>query len=124
MTSEEKNFYHVNHERSWDIIVVSKGDKWFAYYWWYDIDHAPNFARQVDIHRKPGFDPLELFFNSQTKSIPFDTSLIKGSHGRPYNPETLEGYSLYVSNIDSDIQKDSDNSINAISIGKHLIDSI
>lgn len=124
MANEEKQFYHINHERAGDIIVVSKSDKWFAYYWWYDIDHAPNFARRVDIHRKPGYDPLELFFNSQTKSISFDTSLIKGSHGRPYNSETLEGYSLYVSNVNSDIQRDSDNSINATSIGKYLIDSL
>lgn len=124
MTNEEKQFYHVNHERSGDIIAVSKRDKWFGYYWWYDIDKAPNFARRVDIHRKPGYDPLELFFNSQTKSISFDTSLIKGSHGRPYNSETLEGYALYVSNVSSNIQRDSDNSINAISIGKYLIDSL
>lgn len=124
ITGEEKQFYHINHERSGDIIAVSKRDKWFAYFWWYDIDNAPNFTRRVDIHRKPGYDPLELFFNSQTKSISFDTSLIKGSHGRPYNPETLEGYSLYVSNTKSDIEKDSDNSINAISIGKQLIQSV
>lgn len=124
ITGEEKQFYHINHERSGDIIAVSKRDKWFAYFWWYDIDNAPNFTRRVDIHRKPGYDPLELFFNSQTKSISFDTSLIKGSHGRPYNPETLEGYSLYVSNTKTDIEKDSDNSINAISIGKQLIESV
>ena len=67
---------------------------------------------------------IKRFFNSQTKSISFDTSLLKGSHGRPYNPETLEGYSLYVSNTKTDIEKDSDNSINAISIGKQLIGSV
>lgn len=124
ITGKEKQFYHIDHERSGDIIAVSKRDKWFAYFWWYDIDNAPNFTRRVDIHRKPGYDPLELFFNSQTKSISFDTSLIKGSHGRPYNPETLEGYSLYVSNTKTDIEKDSDNTVNAISIGKQLIESV
>jgi len=35
----------------------------------------------VDIHRKPGYDPLELFFDPSTKTISLDTSLIKGSHG-------------------------------------------
>lgn len=123
ITNEEKKFFNINHERTGDIIAVSKRNKWFSYYWWYDKEHAPDFANRVDIHRKPGYDPLELFINPQTKSIPFETNLIKGSHGRPFNPQTLEGCSLYVSNVKSGIQRDSENAVNVVDIGKYLIGS-
>ena len=64
-------------------IIVSDEDKWFNYYYWNDVDLAPDFAFTVDIHNKPGYDPLELFFDPSTKTIPLDTTLIKGSHGFP-----------------------------------------
>jgi hypothetical protein len=51
----------------------------------------------VDIHRKPGYDPVELFIDQKTKSIPFDSSLVKGSHGRPADLETGEGLAFYAS---------------------------
>ena len=96
-TEEEKKKLGINHPRSGDIIAISDVDKWFSYYWWHDAEKAPDFARTVDIHRKPGYDPIELFFDPRTKSIPLDACLIKGSHGRPANQETGEGYSAYVS---------------------------
>lgn len=96
-TEEEKRKLGINHPRSGDIIAISDVDKWFSYYWWHDAEKAPDFARIVDIHRKPGYDPVELFFDPRTKSIPLDASLIKGSHGRPASKETGEGYSAYVS---------------------------
>jgi len=65
------------------VILVSTPDSWQAYYWWLSDDRAPKFARSVDIHRKPGYDPVELFFDFQTKSIPLDATLVKGSHGAP-----------------------------------------
>ena len=58
-------------------------ESWQAYYWWMADDRAPKFARTVDIHRKPGYDPVELCFDPATKSIPLDATLIKGSHGAP-----------------------------------------
>jgi len=73
----------MNHERSGDVVLISDDDHWFAYYWWLSDDNAPAFARTVDIHRKPGYDPVELFFDPATKSIPLDASLVKGSHGVP-----------------------------------------
>jgi predicted AlkP superfamily pyrophosphatase or phosphodiesterase len=94
---EEKQYLKVDNSRSGDLIAISSRDKWFSYYWWRDDDKAPSFTKTVDIHRKPGFDPLELFMDPQKKSIPFDTSLIKGSHGRPFDLETGEGLSTYVS---------------------------
>jgi hypothetical protein len=54
-----------------------------AYYWWLDDAKAPPMARTVDIHRKPGYDPVELFFDPATKSIPLDATLVRGSHGAP-----------------------------------------
>lgn len=83
MGEKEKKDFRINHERSGELIAVSKPNKWFAYYWWTDLQLAPSFARTVDIHRKPGYDPLELFFDPAAKSISFDPRLIKGSHGLP-----------------------------------------
>ena len=73
--------YKINHPKSGDLILCAKDDSWFNYYWWKDITEAPDFAFKVDIHRKPGFDPLELFIDSSKKTISHDTSLVKGSHG-------------------------------------------
>lgn len=73
----------VNHERSGDVVVVSDERSWFAYYWWLDDAAAPRFARTVDIHRKPGYDPVELFFDPVAKGIPLNAGLVKGSHGVP-----------------------------------------
>ena len=72
---------HIDNERSGDIILMSEKNSWFNYHWWTDEKFAPDFTFSVDIHRKPGFDPLELFFDMKTKKISHDTSLIHGSHG-------------------------------------------
>ena len=88
----------LDHPRSGDWIVLAKEDSWFDYYYWLDDALAPDFARTVDIHRKPGYDPLELFMTSKLRAmgrlaqkklgfrykmdvIPLDTSLVQGSHG-------------------------------------------
>ncbi|MEA3547077.1 MAG: alkaline phosphatase family protein, partial [Thermodesulfobacteriota bacterium] len=78
-----KEEQRINHARAGDIIAVSARNKWFSYYWWDDSAREPDFAGHVDIHRKPGYDPLELFFDHETKKISQDTSLIRGSHGYP-----------------------------------------
>lgn len=72
---------NINHPRSGELILYSKDNCWFNYYWWEDENHAPSFTFSVDIHRKPGYDPLELFLDPIDKRISHDTSLIKGSHG-------------------------------------------
>ncbi len=91
------------HERSGDLVAVSDERSWFTYYWWMKNRRAPDFARCVDIHRKPGYDPVELFldprlllpkvavawrllkkalgFRMLMDVIPLDASLVKGSHG-------------------------------------------
>jgi predicted AlkP superfamily pyrophosphatase or phosphodiesterase len=72
----------IDHPRSGELIAVADSDAWFSYYWWLDDDRAPAFARTVDIHQKPGYDPVELFADPATRSIPLDASLVRGSHGR------------------------------------------
>ena len=75
--------YDLEHARSGEVILISSPRSWQAYYWWQSDDRAPRFARTVDIHRKPGYDPVELLFDPATKGIPLDASLVKGSHGAP-----------------------------------------
>jgi predicted AlkP superfamily pyrophosphatase or phosphodiesterase len=118
--TKEKQYLKVDNPRSGDLIAISNMDKWFSYYWWFDEEKAPTFTKTVDIHRKPGYDPLELFVDMQRKSISFDTKLIKGSHGRPYNIETGEGLSAYVSSKktgkDENILHNNKNVLNSVEI--------
>jgi predicted AlkP superfamily pyrophosphatase or phosphodiesterase len=100
----EKETAGIVHQRAGDLIAVAKENAWFTYYYWLDEARAPDFARTVDIHRKPGYDPVELFldpkipvpqmkiarrllqkklgFRMLMDVIPLDASLVKGSHGR------------------------------------------
>lgn len=75
--------HNLEHPRAGDVVLVSTPDSWQAYYWWFDDQAAPAYARSVDIHRKPGYDPVELFFDPATRSIPLNAALVKGSHGSP-----------------------------------------
>jgi len=78
----EKAAAGIDHPRAGDLVAVSNPDRWFAYYWWEDPGKAPDFARTVDIHRKPGYDPCEMFIDAAARSISMDTSLVRASHGR------------------------------------------
>ena len=93
----------LDHSRSGELVVLSKPDRWLAYPYWLNDRDAPDFARTVDIHRKPGFDPCEMFFNPKIAApkvraalrllqkklgfrtlfdvIPLDASIVRGSHG-------------------------------------------
>ena len=93
----------IDHARAGDLIAVAEESAWFTYYYWLDDARAPDFARTVDIHRKPGYDPVELFLDPAIKNpklkiawrllqkklgfrmlmdlIPLDATLVKGSHG-------------------------------------------
>ncbi|GAB3916825.1 alkaline phosphatase family protein [Mucilaginibacter boryungensis] len=96
---EEQAIHHINHERAGDLVVVAAEGSWFTYYFWLDDAKAPDYARVVDIHKKPGYDPVEMFMTSKVRAgykllrkkaglryvmdvIPLDATLIKGSHGR------------------------------------------
>lgn len=99
LNKEEQAKYHINHERSGDLVLVAAENSWFTYYFWLDDTKAPDYARVVDIHKKPGYDPVEMFMTSKARAgykllrkkagfryvmdvIPLDANLIKGSHGR------------------------------------------
>ena len=83
LSREELDKYDLAHPRSGDLVVVSEPNSWQAYYWWLDDSRAPRFARTVDIHRKPGYDPVEMFWDPAAKGIPLDATLVRGSHGAP-----------------------------------------
>lgn len=97
LDGEGKKKLGIDHGRSGELIAIAERDRWFSYYWWYDETIAPDFARKVDIHRKPGYDPVELFFDPKTRSIPLHPEMVKGSHGRPPDLATGEGLAFYAS---------------------------
>lgn len=99
----ERDVIGVAHDRSGDIVLVADDACWFAYYWWMDDTVAPPFARTVDIHQKPGYDPVELFLDSATNGIPLDAGLVRGSHGVPaMNPHHRTA--LICSHADGEVQ--------------------
>lgn len=73
--------FGVDHPRAGDLLLVARPGRWFAYPWWSDAHEAPDYARHVDIHNKPGYDPCELFFGRTPLSVSLDTTRIKGTHG-------------------------------------------
>lgn len=86
--------YDLQHPRAGDLVLVSESNSWQSYYYWRDDELAPKFTRTVDIHRKPGYDPVELFFDPANKGIPLDASLVKGSHGAPPTTDAQRGVML------------------------------
>jgi predicted AlkP superfamily pyrophosphatase or phosphodiesterase len=69
------------HPRAGDLLLQSSPDAWFDYRWWHHEADAPVFAKDVDIHRKPGYDPLELFFDPGIGGISQEAARVRGSHG-------------------------------------------
>jgi len=100
-----KGEFALDHARSGELVALAQADSWFTYYYWLDDEKAPDYARTVDIHRKPGYDPVELFLDPSIRFpqlsigwrlamralgmrtlmdvIPLEAKLVKGSHGRP-----------------------------------------
>jgi predicted AlkP superfamily pyrophosphatase or phosphodiesterase len=105
LDDEGKRAAGLDHPRSGELVAVTAADHWFSYYYWLDDARAPEWARTVDIHRKPGYDPVELFVDPAIRVpalhvgprllqkaagmrylmdvIPLDPGLVRGSHGRP-----------------------------------------
>ncbi|MBM3998333.1 MAG: alkaline phosphatase family protein [Planctomycetes bacterium] len=81
----------IDSPRAGDVVLISSAGSWQAYYWWLDDRNAPAFARTVDIHAKPGYDPVELHFDPATRGIPLDARLVRGSHGAPVTGEDQTG---------------------------------
>lgn len=110
LTKQQKFLVGLDHERSGDLVAVADDHSWFTYYYWINDRKAPDYARCVDIHRKCGYDPVELFLDPAIKFpklkiagklikkmlgfrmlmdvIPLDAMLVRGSHGRlPADPQ-------------------------------------
>ncbi len=104
LTDEQIVEAHLEHERCGDLVVIADAESWFTYYFWEDDAKAPDYARMVDIHKKPGYDPVDMFtdpddpfvvpkiaskllrkklgFRTVMNVIPLKPALVKGSHGR------------------------------------------
>jgi len=117
LAGPEKAKAGIDHIRAGDLIAVAPSNAWFNYYYWRDDRRAPDFARTVDIHRKPGYDPVELFLDPKLPSpklkiawrllqkklgfrmlmdvIPLDATLVKGSHGR--RPADKKEWPVFIS---------------------------
>ena len=113
----EKIAAGIDHPRAGDLLAVARENAWFTYYYWLDDARAPDFARTVDIHRKPGYDPVELFldpnislpklkiawrllqkklgFRMLMDVVPLDATLVKGSHGR--RPADKKDWPVFIS---------------------------
>ena len=91
LVGDDRAKYELDHERSGEVILVSTPNSWQAYYWWLSDDRAPKYARTVDIHRKPGYDPVEMHLDMATKTTPLDATLVRGSHGAPPRDEAQRG---------------------------------
>jgi hypothetical protein len=94
LVGDQRRRYNLDHARSGEVVLVSTPNSWQAYYYWLDDAKAPAFARTVDIHRKPGYDPVELCIDMATRSIPLDATLIRGSHGAPATTDSQHGILL------------------------------
>jgi predicted AlkP superfamily pyrophosphatase or phosphodiesterase len=81
LTGTEKKKAGIDHPRSGDLVLLSTQDAWFDYSWWTSPEEAPDYAGTVDIHRKIGYDPLELILDRAAGGIAGDPRLIRGSHG-------------------------------------------
>jgi len=101
----------LDHPRSGELVVMADARSWFSYYYWLEDRYAPDFARTVEIHRKPGYDPAELFFDPALRFpklaviarllkrklgfrtlmdvIGLDATIVKGSHGRPVDDPAM-----------------------------------
>ena len=115
------------HERCGDLLVVADKDSWFTYYFWLDDALAPDYARMVDIHKKPGYDPVEMLtdpkdpfvmpkvvaklikkkmgFRTVLDIIPLKAELVKGSHGRISEEE--DDFPIFITNKKSVLNKES-----------------
>jgi hypothetical protein len=116
LSGDELASFHIDHPRTGDLVLIADSDAWFTYYYWLDDKKAPDFARCVDIFKKPGYDPVEMFMNPKNPFIklraayklarkltgfryrmdviPLDATLVKGSHGSPFCDEAY--YPLYI----------------------------
>jgi predicted AlkP superfamily pyrophosphatase or phosphodiesterase len=134
LTGESRAQAGLDHARAGAIVLEAAPDSWFAYNYWLDDRRAPDFARTVDIHRKPGYDPAELFvdpgiplpkvriaakllarrlgFRNLLNVIPLDASLVKGSHG--HRPADAALWPLAIGGPGVPLPPDGDHDLRAV----------
>ncbi|MFH6604408.1 alkaline phosphatase family protein [Maribacter algicola] len=115
---EARKAINLDHERCGDLVVLADSRSWFTYYFWMDDKKAPDYARMVDIHKKPGYDPVEMLTDPKDKFvmpkvigklikkklgfrtvmdiIPLNAKLVKGSHGRI--PDDVDDHPILITN--------------------------
>jgi predicted AlkP superfamily pyrophosphatase or phosphodiesterase len=123
----EKDEIGLDHPRAGELAALAEPDAWFTYYYWLDDARAPDFARTVDIHRKPGYDPVELFIDpklampkakiawtlakrklgmrSLLEVVPLDATLVHGSHG--IAPARPDDGAVFITNAGDGLTADS-----------------
>ncbi len=101
---DEQHEFGIDHPRAGELVAIAAPGAWFTYYFWLDDQLAPDYARTVDIHRKPGYDPCELFIDPELRApklriaqrllkkklgfrymmdvVSLDARIVRGSHGR------------------------------------------
>jgi len=125
LDEEGKKKYGIAHSRAGDFVAVSKPESWFTYYFWLDDALAPDYARCVDIHKKPGYDPVEMFMSSKPRAaykllrkkagfryimdvIPLDATLVSGSHGSVDTPREFHPVLITDSSLNKEDKKATD----------------
>jgi len=141
---DEKRAAGLDHPNAGTLVALSEQDAWFTYYYWSGRDAEPDFARTVDIHRKPGYDPLEMFVDPELRApmvrvarrlaqkklgfrylmdvIPLDATLVGGSHG--LIPEHAEDGPVWLSSLGFDggtAQPDADGSVAMTSVKERVL---
>ncbi len=141
LDEEGKKQVGLDHPRSGDLVAIAERDAWFTYYYWLNDRNAPDFARTVDIHRKPGYDPAELFLDPTIRLprfkvglklarkllgfrylmdvIPLDANLVRGSHGRP--ADSANDGAILISSIGRLLEKES---LPATSVASIILDHL
>jgi predicted AlkP superfamily pyrophosphatase or phosphodiesterase len=114
LVGEQRAAVGLNHPRSGEVVLIAKPESWFAYYWWTDDALAPAFARTIDIHQKPGYDPVELFIDPASGGTPLDAALVKGSNGALDSEAAREG--IFVSSEPADWFAGKDSGIRDVDV--------
>lgn len=139
LAADDRGQIGLDHRRAGDLVLLAEPGCWFAYPWWHDESRAPDYARTVDIHRKPGFDPAELFLDPALRwpalkvgfrllqkkigmrtlldVISTDPSMVRGSHGRP--PSDAESGPVVIRSW-----KSSASAIDAIDVHDEIISRV
>jgi predicted AlkP superfamily pyrophosphatase or phosphodiesterase len=129
LDTDDQHAAGINHQRSGELLAISGQDAWFTYYFWLDDRLAPDYARTVDIHRKPGYDPAELFVDPNLKLpklkfarrltrkmlgfryymdvIGLDATVVKGSHGRLPDAQRMESEAPVFISSNKTIERDA-----------------